>query len=138
MIPLNTAASRFLPCSNLHTPSSHSVDPPVITVPPQSIAADNGSNIEFSCTARGEGTLTFSWTTTALVGIPSSVQTQINPQDGSETSTLTLTNVGTNHSGEYACSVRNERGSTGPLQATLTIVGQFSVLCSNLLSSSIC
>ena len=72
--------------------------------------------------------MSFTWTTTAPVGIPSSAQTQFSG-DGSETSTLTLTNVGTNHSGEYACSVRNERGSTGPLQATLTIVGQFCFIC---------
>ena len=71
--------------------------------------------------------MTITWTTTAPVGIPSSAQAQFSG-DENATSTLTLTNVGTNHSGEYACSVRNERGSTGPLQATLTIVGQFSVL----------
>ena len=76
------------------------------------------------CTARGEGTLTFTWTTTAPVNLPSSVQTEFNPQDGSETSTLSLTNVGSNHSGVYACSVSNERGSTGLHQATLTIIGQ--------------
>ena len=76
------------------------------------------------CTARGEGTLTFTWTTTAPVNLPSSVQTQFNPQDGSETNTLSLTNVGSNHGGVYACSVSNERGSTGLHQATLTIIGQ--------------
>lgn len=101
-----------------------SVDPPVISVPPQSTLAEIGSDIEFACTAEGEGTLTFAWTTTAPVGVSSFVQTQFNLQDGSETSTLSLTNVGANHSGVYACSVSNERGSTPPLQATLTIIGQ--------------
>ena len=102
---------------------SHSVDPPTITVPPQSTAVDIGSNTEFMCTARGEGTLTFTWTTTAPVDVSSSAQTQFNLQDGSETNTLSLTNVRSNHSGTYACSVSNERGSTGPYQATLTIIG---------------
>ena len=105
---------------------SHSVDPPTITIPPQSTAADIGSNTEFMCTARGEGTLTFTWMTTAPVDVSSSVQTQFNPQDGTETNTLGLTNVGSNHSGIYACSVSNERGSTGPYQATLTIIGKLS------------
>ena len=86
------------------------------------------------CTARGEGTLTFTWTTTAPVNLPSSVQTQFNPQDGSETNTLSLTNVGSDHGGVYACSVSNERGSTGLYQATLTIIGQ---LLSNKLPSYI-
>ena len=92
-------------------------------MPPQSTVAEVGSDIEFVCTARGEGTLTFAWTTTAPVG-GSSVLTRFNPQDGSETSILSLTNVDTNHTGVYACSVANERGNTPPLQATLTIVGQ--------------
>lgn len=93
-------------------------------MPPQSIIAEFGSDIEIACTAEGEGTLTFAWTTTAPVGVSSSVQTRFNLQDGSETSILSLTNVGANHSGVYACSVGNERGSTPPLQATLTIIGQ--------------
>ena len=62
------------------------------------------------------------------IQLPTHLTVRLHPSvggDGSETSTLTLTNVGTNHSGEYACSVRNERGSTGPLQATLIIIGQF-------------
>ena len=94
-------------------------------MPPQSTVAEVGSDIEFVCTATGEGTLTFAWTTTAPVGGSSSVQTRFNPQDGSETSILSLTNVGANRTGVYACSVANERGNTPPLQATLTIVGQY-------------
>ena len=103
----------------------HAVDPPTITVPPQSITVASGSNAEFTCTAIGEGTLAFTWTTTVPVGVPSSVQTRFNAQDGSETSTLSLTNVGSNHIGVYTCSVSNERGSGGTRQATLTIIGQF-------------
>ena len=64
--------------------------------------------------------------TIAPVNLPSSVQTEFNPQDGSETSTLHLTNVGSNHGGVYACSVNNEKGSTGLHLATLTIIGQLS------------
>jgi len=103
----------------------HVVDLPTITIPPQSITVANGSNADFTCTAVGERTLAFTWTTTAPVGVPSSVQTRINAQDGSETSTLSLTNVGSNHIGVYTCSVSNGRGSAGNRQATLTIIGQF-------------
>ena len=68
------------------------------------------------------------------MNLPSSVQTQFNPQDGSETSTLGLTNVGSNHGGVYACSVSNERGSTGLHQATLTIIGQLLNTVANCLA----
>ena len=104
---------------------SYSVDPPTITIPPQSVTVADGRNVEFTCTATGDGTLAFTWTTTAPVGVPSSVQTRFNTQDGSETSTLSLTNVGSNHRGVYTCSVSNERGSAGSRQATLTLIGQF-------------
>ena len=103
--------------------TSHAVDPPTITVPPQSITVASGNNAEFTCTAIGEGTLAFTWTTTAPVNVPCSVPTHFNAQDGSETSTLSLTNVGSNHLGVYTCSVSNERGSAGTHQATLNLSG---------------
>ena len=95
---------------------------PDITVPPQSVAVENGSNAEFTCTATGLGTLTFMWTTNASVGtLPPSVE-NINTAAMTTTSTLSLTGVDTSYSGHYICTVSNERGSD-MAQATLSVIG---------------
>ena len=104
---------------------SCSVDPPVITTPPQSLTVANGSNAELTCTAIGEGPLVIIWTTTALANVSLSVHTQSTAPDGSETSTLSLTNVDSNHRGVYTCSASNERRSAGNRRATLSLIGQF-------------
>ena len=81
------------------------------------IPTDTGSNTEYTCTTRGEGTLTFTWSMPTPMSLPSSVQTQFNPQHGSETSSQA------NHDGVYMCSAGNETESIGLRQATLTVIG---------------
>jgi len=83
---------------------------------------ENGSNVEFTCTATGLGTLTFNWTTTASVTLPSTVET-INSTANMATSTLNLTSVTADYRGDYTCRMENERGSATS-QATLTVIGQ--------------
>ena len=81
------------------------------------ILTDTGSNTKYTCTTRGEGTLTFTWSMTTPVSLSSSVQTQFNPQHGRETSSQA------NHDGVYMCSAGNDTESVDPRQATLTVIG---------------
>ena len=81
---------------------------------------ENGSNAEFTCTATGLGTLTFTWTT-PVGTLPSSVESN-NTAAMIATSTLRLTGVDTSYSGDYICTVRNERESD-TVQATLSVIG---------------
>ena len=79
---------------------------------------DTGSNTEYTCTTRGEDTLTFTWTMTTPESLPlSSVQPLFNPQHGSKTSSQA------SHDGVYMCSAGNETESVGLRQATLTVIG---------------
>ena len=96
------------------------VGPPDITLPPQSVAVENGSNTEFTCTATGLGTWTFMWRTPGG-NLPSSVESN-NTVAMTVTSTLNLTNVDTSYHGDYICAVSNERGSDTE-QATLSVIG---------------
>ena len=98
------------------------VGPPDITAPPQSVAVESGSNVEFTCTATGLGNLMFEWTTNASVGtLPSSVESN-NTETMTATSTLRLTSVDTSYRGDYVCTVSNERGMATE-QATLSVIG---------------
>ena len=54
---------------------------------------------------------------TTPANLPSSVQTEYNPQDGSETSSQA------NHDGVYMCSTGNDTDTIDPRQATLTVIG---------------
>ena len=96
------------------------VGAPVITVPPQSLAVENGSNTEFTCTATGLGNLRFTWTT-PVGTLPSSVESN-DTAALTTTSILSLTSVDTSYSGDYICTVRNERESD-TAQATLSVIG---------------
>ena len=96
------------------------VGPPDITAPPQNIAVENGSNVEFNCTATGLGNLMFEWTT-PVGTLPSSVES-INTETMTATSTLSLTSVDTSYRGNYVCTVSNERGMA-TAQATLSVIG---------------
>ena len=98
------------------------VGPPDITVPPENLTVESGSNAEFTCAATGEGNLMFNWTTNASVGsLPQSAE-NINTAAMNATSTLSLTSVDTNYRGDYICTVSNERGSDTE-QATLSVIG---------------
>ena len=96
------------------------VGPPDITVPPENVAVENGSNAEFNCTATGLGNLTFTWTT-PVGTLPSSVESN-DTAAMTATSTLNLTGVDTRYRGDYICTVRNERGND-TAQATLSVIG---------------
>ena len=108
-------------------PSLFPVAPPDITDPPLSVAVENGSNTEFTCTATGLGTLTFNWTTTASVTLPPAVETIGSTAIvNTTTSILSLTGVTgvtADYRGDYTCHVENLRGSATS-QATLTVIGQ--------------
>jgi len=105
-------------------PSLFPVGPPDITDPPLSVAVENGSNAEFTCTATGLCTLTFIWMTTASVTLPPAVET-INSTAtvNTMTSTLSLTSVTADYRGDYTCRVENQRGNATS-QATLIVIGQ--------------
>ena len=92
-----------------------------ITVPPQSVAVESGSNAEFNCTATGLRTPTFMWTTNAPVGtLPPSVESDTVAR--TTTNTLSLTSVDTSYRGDYICTVHIEGGSD-TAQATLSVIG---------------
>ena len=81
---------------------------------------ENGSNVEFNCTATGLGNLMFEWTT-PVGTLPSSVESN-NTETMTATSTLRLTSVDTSYRGNYVCTVSNERGRA-TAQATLSVIG---------------
>ena len=87
-------------------------------------AVENGSNVDFTCTATSNASLTFLWRTTASgVTLPNDVEDGSDPAAG-VTSTLSLTAVTVSHRGDYICDVENARGNKLSIPATLTVVGE--------------
>ena len=87
-------------------------------------AVEIGGNVDFTCTATSNASLTFFWRTTASgVTLPDDVEDGSDPVAGI-TSTLSLTAVTVSHCGDYICDVENERGNKSSTPATLTVVGE--------------
>jgi hypothetical protein len=83
---------------------------PIITQQPQSQSANAGTNVIFSVTASGGGTISFQW--------------RFNGADipGATNTTLTLNNVQTGSAGNYTVAVSNAAGSITSSAATLTVL----------------
>jgi hypothetical protein len=84
--------------------------PPAITTPPQSQTVTNGQNASFSVVATGTDPLSYQWS--------------LNGTDLADatSSTLTLTSVQTNNTGNYTVVVTNVAGSITSAVATLTVI----------------
>src|SRR5205814_1679266 len=84
--------------------------PPTIGVQPQSLTVTQAQNASFSVVGNGTATLSYQWrfSGTNLAAATSS--------------TLSLTNVGTNNAGNYTVVVTNSWGSVTSAVATLTVL----------------
>jgi len=82
---------------------------PTITLQPTSQTVALGANVSFSVAASGTSPFSYQW--------------QLNGANlsGATNPTLSLTNVGTNQAGTYACIVTNTVGSATSSLATLTV-----------------
>ncbi len=89
-------------------------DLPFIASQPQSQTVSAGSNVTFSVTVYGAPPFVFQW---YFKGIPLG-----SPATGTNLSSCTLTNVGTNQAGNYSVDVFNGYGSVTSSNATLTVV----------------
>ena len=89
--------------------------PPVITTQPVSQTCLQGSNVTFSVTASGPGTLTYQWEEN---GHPLSNSGIVS---GANSATLTLTGVTTANSATYSVIVSDPYGSISSSPATLTV-----------------
>jgi hypothetical protein len=89
---------------------------PAIAVQPLSQSVPMGSNVTFSVTATGYGTLTYHWFFNGVIII------------GATNATLTLTNVQPSAAGNYNVVVGNPLGSAHSSNALLTVLGTLPVL----------
>jgi len=89
------------------------VDLPFIATQPRSQTVGLGSNVVFDVTAYGASPLVFQW---YFNGTPSG-----SSGTGTNYSTYTLTNVGTNQAGIYSILVVNDHGSVTSSNAVLTV-----------------
>lgn len=83
--------------------------PAGITGQPQSQQVAAGSNVTFTVTAEGTAPLRYTWQK-ASTNIPSAT-----------TASYSISNVTTNHAGNYRCIVSNSFGAATSLVATLTV-----------------
>ncbi|MBI5772652.1 MAG: immunoglobulin domain-containing protein [Verrucomicrobia bacterium] len=88
---------------------------PSITSQPLALARFVGQNATFSVDAAGSGPLHFQW----RHGTPGA--TNNGDIAGATNTSLVLTNLTTNHAGNYRVVVTNAAGSTGSVQVTLTV-----------------
>ena len=85
--------------------------PPAITSLPQSTNVTAGANVQLSCAATGDPTLSFQWFFNKL------------PIPGAVGTTLVLTNVQPFQAGQYALQVTNAAGSITSFPASLSVTG---------------
>jgi hypothetical protein len=91
--------------------------PPHILTDPQSQMVRKGSNAVFTVTASGDATLMYLWHRNGT-----NVQTSMS-------STLSISNVQTNHVGTYTVVVTNSVGSATSAPALLTLTGGSAARC---------
>jgi M6 family metalloprotease-like protein len=103
---LNDAEVDFL----FQNPGQSLGGAPVITVPPQNVAAAAGANVTFTVTATGTGPFAYQWLFNG-VAIP-----------GATGATLTLANVQAANAGNYSVRVSNASGSTTSAPAVLDVI----------------
>jgi hypothetical protein len=88
-------------------------DLPLITSQPRSQTIGLGSNVTFNVTVCGAPSFVFQW---LFNGTPVG-----SPSTGTNSSSYTLTNVGTNQAGNYSVLVVNDYGSVTSSNAVLTV-----------------
>lgn len=105
---INSDCRKAIVCPFLLLCAASSFSAPTIVTPPASISAPRGTNVTFSVTAAGLGTLTYQWRSNglAIAGATASNYAIINP---------TPTNVGA-----YSVVVSDLTGSSTSLFAVLT------------------
>ena len=85
------------------------LDPPVITVQPQALAADEGSTATFSVQASGAVPMTFQWSRNGTA-IP-----------GGTSSNLVLSGISPSHAGNYVAAITNADGGVISYSVALTV-----------------
>ena len=88
---------------------------------PENATKIYNSTFDLTCTVLSLTTPTITWSSTALVGVPS--QPQITKDVATYTSILTLEQVKLNYTGAYTCTAVNEVGNN-TATADITIVGK--------------
>ena len=94
------------------------IEPPIIVTQPQSRAVGPGSNATFKVEVTGTPPLGYSWLRNGVTIVPFATGT----------STLTLSNVGPGHAGEYSVRITNAIGSVISQPATLYILGPLAIV----------
>jgi len=102
------------------------VPSPEITIPPQNVSAAIYTNITFSCTGRGFGTVKVVWTKPPSKVTSTAVYTS-ERNDDHIVSTLSLVNLVAIYSGTYCCAIENHVGSSIAKCAKLSITSELLV-----------
>ncbi len=101
------------------------IEAPVILEHPSSVTASVGGSATFTVDARTEGDVTYEWSLdgTAIAG--------------SDSASLTVSDLGLDDEGAYTVTISNEAGSVTSDEATLTLVGGETEVPNALVGSSV-
>lgn len=117
----NDAGNYFVIISNKHGTATSSTAtltvlvPVTITTQPENQTVDSGTNVNFTVTAKGTGPISYQW---FFNGAP---LTDDGHFSGSQTATLTISNVSTNDAGTYFAQVSNAFSSATSSNALLAV-----------------